>query len=90
MTTEQQVAIEYLHKYLIEVSPPDFPEMTLEQKEDAWLRMPDGHRLLMADMILGFSKGHPALDEIIAQKKKNHSDMSFGMVVKGILSQYKL
>lgn len=89
MTPDQKLAIDYLYKHIMETDVPNYP-MTQEQKQDNWDRMPEDQKLLMADLILGWSqKGHPAFVEILEQRKKNHSDMSFGMICKSILAKYK-
>ena len=91
MTTEQSLALDYFKNFILTTDPPDFPKMSIEQKQEAFDKMPENMKLMMVDMIIGYSKtGHPAFAEILEQRKKNHSDMSFGMIIKGILSKHKL
>lgn len=89
MTPEQTNCLEYLKNFILTTQLPDFPEMTQEERQRAWDSMPENIKSMWIEMILGYQKGNPILKEIIEQKKKNHSDTSFGMIVKGILSQYK-
>lgn len=57
--------------------------------EEEWDRMPDDHKQKLVDLVLGFQPQNLMMDEVMKEyNKKSHSDLSFGMVVKQIVSKH--
>jgi hypothetical protein len=84
-------ALAYMKQCLMNDNDPEskLPDDPIE-RERIWDEMPNKYKDKFVDMILGFGNGSgsPVLSEIMAEyNKKSHSDMSFGMTVKQIISK---
>lgn len=90
---EREECLEYLkNEFLTGKVPDSTPENMRAEKanltEDHWKEIPEWHKDWMIDLVLGFKGGGNKFQLIKKEfDKKVHSDTSFGMTVKDILSK---